>query len=159
MSEYIILMAMSMLPVTELRLTVPYGILYYNLHPMVVVFISIIGNFLICIPIVYFFKYIDTFLQKYYLTNLFLKKIYSRTRSKSQKINKYKYVGLIIFVGIPAPITGAWTGCLASHLFGFSNKKSLMAILIGLFISATIVLVITISFQNLLSYIGYESKL
>lgn len=156
MNEQVVILFMSMLPITELRLTIPYAILEYNLHPIAALSISLFGNFLICIPIVFLFKYAEIILKKYSFTNYFLMKIYSRTRSKSRLINKYQYLGLIIFVGIPAPVTGAWTGCLASHLLGFSRKKSLIAILFGLIISGSIVLLITISFQNLLIYIGYE---
>ena len=156
MSEQFIILFMSMLPVTELRLTIPYAILEFDLHPTTAFTVSLIGNFLICIPIVYFFRYAELVLNKYSLTSILLKKIYSRTRSKSLLINKYKYLGLIIFVGIPAPVTGAWTGCLASHLFGFSRIKTLIAVLFGLIISASIVLIITLSFHNLLNYIGYE---
>ena len=82
--------------------------------------------------------------------------LYNRTRSKTKIIQKYKYFGLILFVGIPLPLTGAWTGCLASHIFGFSKKRTLIAIIVGLFISSTLMSMIVLFFQNILIYIGYN---
>ena len=70
-------------------------------------------------------------------------------------ISNYKYIGLILFVGIPLPFTGAWTGCLASHLLGFNKKKTLASIFIGLLISSAIIILIIFFAQHLLSWIGY----
>tara|TARA_A100000164_G_scaffold29969_1_gene23204 strand:+ start:373 stop:570 length:198 start_codon:yes stop_codon:yes gene_type:complete len=50
-----------------------------------------------------------------------------------------KFYGLILFVGIPLPLTGVWTGSLAAYLFGLSKKKSVLAICVGLLISSFIV--------------------
>ena len=88
---------------------------------------------------------------------MILRKIFSRTRSRGRIINRYKYYGVILFVAIPLPFTGAWTGSLASYLFGFNKKKSLIAIFIGLLISGTIVTTITLFSQWLLPYIGYSN--
>ena len=71
-------------------------------------------------------------------------------------INLYKYYGIILFVGIPLPLTGAWTGCLASYLFGLSRTKTLGAVLVGLIISATLVTIVTNFLHYLLPYIGYD---
>ncbi len=157
-NKYLSVFFYSMLPITELRLTIPLGLIEYDLLWIHVFFISIIGNFLICIPIVYLFKYIDKLFNKNYYLRKFLNKIYKRTRSRGRIINMYKYYGLIAFVGIPLPFTGAWTGCLASHLFGFSRKKTLFAIFIGLILSASIVTFVTFFLRFLLVYIGYSDE-
>lgn len=155
-NEYLEIFLISMLPVTELRLSVPLGISCYELNWLYVYVVAILGNFLICIPIVYFFSYFESILKKNKYAAIALKKIFSRTRSKSRVINRYKYYGIVLFVGIPLPFTGAWTGSLASYLFGFKKKKTLIAIFVGLLISATIVTIISIFLENLLTYIGYE---
>jgi uncharacterized membrane protein len=54
-------------------------------------------------------------------------------------IKKYHFWGLVLFVGIPLPVTGAWTGCIAAHLFGIPKLKALAAIMLGLCLSGTIV--------------------
>ena len=155
-NEYLETFLISMLPITELRLSVPLGITCYELYWLYVSLIAILGNFLICIPIVYFFSYFESILRKNKYAKLILEKIFSRTRSKSKIINKYKYYGVLFFVGLPLPFTGAWTGSLASYLFGFEKKKTLIAIFAGLILSATIVTIISIFLDHLLVYIGHE---
>jgi len=155
-NEYLEIFLISMLPITELRLSVPLGITCYELNWLYVSLIAILGNFLICIPIVYFFSYFESILRKNKYAKLILEKIFSRTRSKSKIINKYKYYGVLFFVGLPLPFTGAWTGSLASYLFGFEKKKTLIAIFAGLILSATIVTIISIFLDHLLVYIGHE---
>ena len=145
-----------MLPITELRLSIPIGFFEYNLTLTEAVPIAIIGNFLICIPILYCIGFAEKIILKVNAGKLFLDFLYKRTRSKTKIIQKYKYIGLILFVGIPLPLTGAWTGCLASYLFGFSKKRSLMAIIVGLIVSSTLISLIVLFFQDILIYIGYE---
>ena len=53
-----------------------------------------------------------------------------KTINEIFKSNKYNYLGIVLFVGIPLPFTGAWTGCLASHLLGLDAKKTMLSILI-----------------------------
>ena len=155
-NEYIKLFLLSMLPITELRLSVPIGLIEYKLNWISVFGISVAGNFIICIPILYLFKYFENLLKKNYHTNKVLDWVFKRTRSKSKMINLYKYYGIILFVGIPLPLTGAWTGCLASYLFGLSRTKTLGAVLVGLIISATLVTIVTNFLHYLLPYIGYD---
>ena len=155
-NEYIKLFLLSMLPITELRLSVPIGLIEYKLDWLYVFIVSVAGNFIVCIPILYLFRYLEYLLKKNYYGKKALNFIFRRTRSKSKIINLYKYYGIILFVGIPLPLTGAWTGCLASYLFGLSRKKTLIAVLIGLIISATLVTIITNFLQYLLPYLGYD---
>ena len=155
-NEYIKLFLLSMLPITELRLSVPIGLIEYKLDWLYVFIVSVAGNFIVCIPILYLFRYLEYLLKKNYYGKKALNFIFRRTRSKSKIINLYKYYGIILFVGIPLPLTGAWTGCLASYLFGLSRKKTLIAVLVGLIISATLVTIITNFLQYLLPYLGYD---
>ena len=155
-NEYIKLFLLSMLPITELRLSVPIGLIEYRLDWLYVFIVSVAGNFIVCIPILYLFRYLEYLLKKNYYGKKALNFIFRRTRSKSKIINLYKYYGIILFVGIPLPLTGAWTGCLASYLFGLSRKKTLIAVLVGLIISATLVTIITNFLQYLLPYLGYD---
>ena len=158
-NEYLKIFFLSMLPITELRLTVPIGLLDYDLSWFYVFIICIAGNFIICIPILYLMQYVEKIFKKNYYTNKVLDNIFKRTRTKSKIINLYKYYGIIIFVSIPLPLTGAWTGCLASYLFGFSKKKTLAAIMVGLLISASLVTVISLFLEYLLIYVGYSGTI
>ena len=147
-----------MLPISELRGSIPLGILFYELSWFYVFVLSVLGNFLICIPLLYLLGYFETLMKKNRHTDKAIRIIFSNTKSKSKMINLYKYYGVMLFVAIPLPLTGAWTGCLASYLFGFSRKKTLLAIMAGLIISATIMTIMTLSFDQLLIYTGYSKS-
>ena len=159
MNKYLSIFFYSMLPITELRLTVPLGILKYDLNWIWVVFISILGNFLICIPILTLLKSFDKFCSNYQFLNNILERIYLRTRKKTKIISNYRYIGLLLFVGIPLPFTGAWTGCFASHLLGLSKAKTLISIFLGLITSSIIIIIIIFFAQHLLSWIGYATNI
>ena len=81
---------------------------------------------------------------KYKYFNFFFNLIFNRTRRKSKNIEKYKFYGLILFVGIPLPVTGAWTGCIAAYLFGIENIKTFIGLFLGICMSASIVSILTI---------------
>ena len=64
----------------------------------------------------------------------------ARARNKvSEKVNKYGLLGLMLFVAIPLPITGAWTGTVGAWVLGLDRKKSILFILLGILISGTVV--------------------
>ena len=83
------------------------------------------------------------FLRKNYYLHRIISYILKRTKSKSRIIDNYKMLGLIFFVGMPLPLTGVWTGALASYLFSIPRKKSMLSIIIGVLISSAIVLSLT----------------
>tara|TARA_B110000438_G_scaffold179697_1_gene171742 strand:- start:193 stop:672 length:480 start_codon:yes stop_codon:yes gene_type:complete len=138
-NESIKVFILSMLPIAELRLSIPYGIFSTNLSIYEVVLLSISGNILIGLLIIYMIGPMMDLLQ----SNKFLKTIifyiFNRTRKRGKIIYRLKFIGLILFVGVPLPLTGVWTGSLAAFLFGLSKKHSLLAISFGVFISSTIV--------------------
>ena len=156
LANYFKIFFLSMLPITELRLSVPIGYFEYEMPLAGLLLSSIAGNFLICIPVLYLIASVEKIVLKNKLGERSLNYIYNRTRSKTKIIQKYKYFGIILFVGIPLPLTGAWTGCLASHLFGFSKKKTLIAVILGLIISSTLMTLIILFFKSILIYTGYE---
>ena len=155
MGKYLELFFLSMAPIVELRLSLALGLVGYDgLDWRLVVIFCVLGNFLICIPVLYFLNYFDKLSESYPFLNKILNKVYIRTRSRANIINKYNYLGIILFVGIPLPLTGAWTWCLASHLLGLDRKKTLISVFLGLIISSGIVASISIFAQHSLSYLG-----
>jgi uncharacterized membrane protein len=129
----------SFSPFGEARAGIPYGEL--NGLPIMLVFvIGLLGNILV-FPI--FYKVIEM-ANKYLWKNPLYKKtaIYLalRARSKTQKvIKKYGVWGLMIFVMIPLPVTGAYIGTIAAFIFGISYQKSLLAVSIGITLSSIMV--------------------
>ena len=99
---------------------------------------SIIGNILPIPFILLFIKHIFKWMKKVNLFRGLIEKLEKRAMSKSDKIQKYEFVGLMLFVGIPLPGTGAWTGALIASLLGIDIKKSSLAILCGILIATVI---------------------
>ncbi len=135
----------SMLPIVELRGALPWAYIFGGLTLKSAFIISIIGNFIVSIPILLIMPKVIDFLngipaqfQSNFLYRFF-NWVLLRARKKGGVVEKYKFWGLIIFVGIPLPITGAWTGSVAASVFSLNIRNSLFGILAGLIMSASIV--------------------
>ena len=129
----------SLSPFGEARAGIPYGEL--NGLPIILVLVIGLAANLLIFPL--FYRAIE-FSKKYFSKNEFYKKsvIYLSSRAKSRTksmIKKYGVWGLMVFVMIPLPVTGAYTGTIAAYIFGISYKKSLIAISIGVTISSIMV--------------------
>jgi len=144
-SEYIQIFIISMAPITELRFSIPYGILIKNLNIYNVVFVSVLGNIIIGILIICIIAPIMEALRKINYLNKIINFIFKRTLNKSKIIERIKFWGLVIFIGIPLPFTGVWTGSLASYLLRIPKKISITAIILGVLISSSIVTFISVS--------------
>ncbi|HID93061.1 MAG TPA: ligand-binding protein SH3 [bacterium (Candidatus Stahlbacteria)] len=128
-----------MLPISELRGSIPLGINLFKLPVWECVLISIIGNILPIIPLLLVLDPLSRYLTKFSRPKKFFDWLFSRTRRRSQIVERYKMLGLMAFVAIPLPVTGAWTGAIAAFLFGIRFKHAIAAIFIGVLIAATIV--------------------
>ena len=128
----------SILPISELRGGIPYAI-FNDIHPLTAYIVCVVANILV-FPIVYFFLEVihPIFLKISFYKNLF-DKIVIRTRKKlGLKIKKYGFWAIMIFVMIPLPVTGVYTGTLASWLFDIPKKRSFLSIVLGVIISGLI---------------------
>jgi uncharacterized membrane protein len=133
----------SMLPIFELRGAIPIGIYSYKLSYWTVIPLAIAGNMVPIFFVLLFFDLITKLCFKFSFTKKILEAIFRRTRSKSAIIEKYEEVGLMIFVAIPLPVTGAWTGSLAAYLMGLSFWKSIFFIFLGVCIASVVVSLLT----------------
>jgi uncharacterized membrane protein len=135
------------LPVSELRGAIPLGILVYGMNPFFVFFLSLAVNALV-IPVCWFFlKYLSDYLMRnIYFFNRFLNWVFSRTREKhTQTFERWGKWGLMIFIAIPLPMTGAWSGVIAAFLFGFDFKDALKYGLLGVLIAGLVVFGVTLA--------------
>ena len=143
-NEALKILILSMLPVTELRLSIPYGINFYSISVYYIVLISIVGNIFIGVLVLYIIGPLMFVLKKITIFNTIISYIFSKTISKSNVIEKRKLYGLVIFVSIPLPLTGVWTGALAAYLLNLSREKSILAIIAGVLVSSSIVTTLTL---------------
>lgn len=143
---------MAMLPVAELRLAIPVAILAFNIDPAYAFFLAVIGNMIPVIPLLLFLGPVSDFLRRWHVWDVFFTWLFKRTHHKhSARFEKYGTMALALFVGIPLPVTGAWTGCAAAFVFGIKFRHSLFAITTGVLLSGIIVTVLTITGLNIFS--------
>ena len=137
LSEELIVFVVSMMPILELRGGLIASALFKI--PMIkAVIICVIGN-LIPIPfILAFITPIFNWLKKTKWIKPKLEKLEEKSMGKSETIQKYEFIGLMLFVGIPLPGTGAWTGALIASLLNIRIKKAFPAIICGVLIATVI---------------------
>ncbi len=140
----LIIILISMLPIVELRGAIPVAIGLLGMSWWESIFFAILGN-MIPIPFVLLFmEKITILLNKWSFTRKLLAKIFARTRSKSKVIEKYEEIGLTLFVAIPLPVTGAWTGSLAAYLLGLKFWKSILCALAGVTIAGIVMTLLSL---------------
>lgn len=142
-----------MLPISELRGGIPYA--YYNDLPLpLCILIPIISNALV-IPFIWLFL---STVNKLFLKMKWYENLYNKFSEKAlskikDKVDKYGYVGLMIFVGIPLPVTGVWTATFGAWLLQLSKRKTFLFLSLGVLISATIVTTMILLNSSLLSIV------
>jgi uncharacterized membrane protein len=142
MPNQLIVFIVSMVPIVELR----GGLIAAALLKMPLwegVFFCLLGNMVPVPFILWFITPIFTWLKKTKLFRPLVEKLEAKSMGKSEKIQKYQFWGLVLFVGIPLPGTGAWTGSLIASLLDIKPKKALPAVYIGLLLATTIMCIIT----------------
>lgn len=142
--KYLITFLISMVPIAELRVAVPVGV-SLGIKWYYVVAMCMIGN-MIPVPFIYFFarKILEWGADKPVIGKFFswcLKKGHSGGEKLQQKAGKGMFWALLLFVGIPLPGTGAWTGTLAASILELDFKKSILAVTLGIVLAAAILTV------------------
>ncbi|KCZ70887.1 putative membrane protein [Candidatus Methanoperedens nitroreducens] len=152
--SWLAVIMIAMLPVAELRLSIPIAIVGFGLDPLTAFSLSVIGNMIPVIPLLLFLEPVSNFLRRWRLWDTFFTWLFDRThRRHSVRFEKYGAIGLAIFVGMPLPVTGAWTGCAAAFVFGFKFKNALIAIFAGIIAAGLAVTTFTIFGDGLFNYI------
>ena len=140
----LIVFIVSILPILELR----GGLIAASLldvSPLTGYIVSIIGNVL---PVPFILLFINKILEwmknsKIKWMNKVAKWLDKKARKNKDSIEKYGYLGLTLFVGIPLPGTGAWTGCLAASVLNMDKKKSFISIMLGIIMASIIMMILS----------------
>ena len=138
----------SMVPIVELRGAIPFGVMKCGVPWQQAVIISMIGNML-PVPIIFFFarKVLEWGKDKPVIGKFFswcLEKGHHGGEKLKAKAGKGMFWALLLFVGIPLPGTGAWTGTLAASMLDLNFKKSVIAVICGVLLAATIITLLTV---------------
>ena len=155
--KYILVFFISMVPIIELRGAVPIGVNAFGLNEYVTLAICIVGN-MIPVPFIYLFaRKILEWGSKLKYGSKFFKWVLQKGEKAGKKLtaNSKKsgaFIALMLFVGIPLPGTGAWTGTLAASMLDFNPKKTSIAVMCGVLMAGIIMFVI-----SLLAKVGINS--
>ncbi len=144
-SKELVIIFVAALPVFELRGSIPLALFTFGFDPLTAFLLSVIGNMIPVIPLLLYLEPVSNYLRRWRIGDIFFTWLFERTHRKhSAEFEKYGSIGLAIFVGIPLPATGAWTGCAAAFIFGFKFKNAFLAILAGVIIAGAIVTALTV---------------
>ncbi|MBE0428916.1 MAG: small multi-drug export protein [Thermoleophilia bacterium] len=141
---------LAMTPIGELRAALPVALQHYKLGLPLAFAVSIIGNLVPVVAIVFLLNPVQRFLSRHSrLFAIFFEKLFARTRRKhSRRFERFEEMALISFVAIPLPVTGAWTGALASFVFGIPPRKAIPLIALGVTIAAVVVTLLTLGISG-----------
>ena len=141
--EFLLTMLVSMVPVIELRGGIPFGVAA-GLPVWMALLAAVIGN-LIPVPfiIVYIRRIFQWMRRRLPRFGGMIDKLEAKAHLKGQKVQKYQYFGLALFVAIPLPGTGAWTGALAAAFLDMRLRRALPSIVAGVAVAGVVVSAIT----------------
>tara|TARA_B100000315_G_scaffold208440_1_gene203763 strand:+ start:168 stop:644 length:477 start_codon:yes stop_codon:yes gene_type:complete len=144
LADILNIMWVTFLPFLELRASIPFGIIS-GVHWSLVFVIAVVTNILLGI---FLYHILDRVI--YYFTKIdFIDKLYGRYVEKTQKkihslIEKYGEFALAVFIGIPLPGSGVYSGALAAYLLGFEKKKFIVACIWGVLIAGVLVTLVSV---------------
>ena len=142
MSKEVIVFIISMIPILELRGGLVVAALF-KINIWKAIALCIVGNI---IPVPFILKLITpifTWMKKTKLFSPMVHKLEKKSMGKSEKIQKYEFWGLMLFVGIPLPGTGAWTGSLIAALLDMKFSKAIIAVICGIVMATVIMCIIS----------------
>lgn len=151
LGKCIFTMLVSMLPIIELRGGLPFGVAlglpYYLAFPF-----AVLGNIIPAPFIIVYIRKVFLLMRKYMpRLNRMVDRLEEKAHLKGKQMLKYETLGLWLFVAIPLPGTGAWTGCLAAAFLGMRLKKAFPTVLLGVITAGCIMLALTHVGINLFS--------
>ena len=144
-AKELVVLVTSALPILELRGGIPVAIGLFDFSWYYALLLAVIGNLLPIPFILLFLNSATRFLSRVPFFDRILTWLFERTRRRGRIIEKYKRIGLVLFVAIPLPVTGAWTGSLAAVLFGLRFRHAMLSIFIGVLIAGVIVTCLSLS--------------
>lgn len=143
----------AMLPFVELRGAIPWALagppMGGGLDWPQAYLLAVIGNLVPVVPLLLYLEPVSNSLRRYRFLDAFFNWLFNRTRKKGRIVERYEAVGLALFVGIPLPVTGAWTGTVAAFVFGIRFCYALPAILVGIMLSGTLVTLASLGILSL----------
>ena len=138
-SHKLITVIIAALPVVELRGALPIAIFHFHIPWYEAFFLSVVGNLLPVPLLLLFLERLAHVARRFKIGEKLVNWVFQYTRRRGKIIEKYERIGLTLFVAIPSPFTGAWTGSIIAFLLGLKFWYSFLSILLGVIIAGAIV--------------------
>jgi uncharacterized membrane protein len=135
----LLVMIVSAMPILELRGGLPLAYLHYDFTLAKSFILSVVGNIIPVIPILLLFQPISKRLLQFNWYRKLYDWLYNRTMKKSNNIEKYGAIGLMLFTAVPFPTTGAYSACVAALLFSIRFRYALISISLGVVVAGILV--------------------
>jgi len=133
------IMIVAALPVVELRGALPIAINLFHMEWYKALYLAVIGNVLPVPILLLFLDALAGAVSRVAIGRRLVNWVFEQTRRRGMTIEKYEKIGLTLFVAIPLPFTGAWTGSIAAFLLGLKFRYAFLSILAGVIIAGVIV--------------------
>jgi uncharacterized membrane protein len=135
----LVVLIFAALPIIEVRGSIPLGLIYFKMDTLSVLLISFIGGVLPVFPILWFLENLTGVLREIAIFDRFFGWLFAHTRAKSGLIERFELVGLTIFMALPIPGAGIWTGCVAAYLLELPWILTFICAVIGTAIATLVV--------------------
>ena len=155
MIRYLWVFLISMVPVLELRASIPYGA-HAGFPWYMVLAISVIGNMLPVPFILLLLEWLLKIMKKIKYLDRFALWLEARGEKNKVRVQKYATFGLLLFVGIPLPGTGAWTGAIVASMLKMNRGRAMLSIAGGVVLAGVIVTLISYGVLGFLSFLLTE---
>ena len=138
-SRELIIVIISALPIVELRGALPVAINLFHMAWYQAFWLAIVGNLLPVPILLLFLDSLAKLVSRVKIGKRVVNWVFEHTRRRGMAIERYERLGLTLFVAIPLPVTGAWTGSIAAFLLGLKFRYAFLSILMGILIAGAIV--------------------
>ncbi len=147
--EFVLTLLVSMIPIVELRGGIPFGVAAGLNVPMAYL-AAVIGNIIPAPFIIVYIRRIFQWMRRHMpRLDRMVDALERKAHLKGDKITRYKYLGLAIFVAIPLPGTGAWTGSLAAAFLDMPLRRAMPAVILGVLVAGVLISILTFGIVNI----------
>jgi uncharacterized membrane protein len=130
-------MLLSLAPVVELRIAIPYGIAHFHLHPFVAVGAAVVATWAVIVPM---FLIMDLFYDRFFSRIRLIRRIVEEIRARGRgHVERWKVIGVGIYVSLPLPGPGVYSGVVLAWIFDLPRWPAILALAAGVLVSALLV--------------------
>ena len=155
-TEILWVVFISALPIGELRAGIPTAYFVYDFPWYYAYLFAVVGNLLPVPFILLFLDRVTRILRRVGLFDRIVDRVFERTRRRGEKIKRVEGIGLSLFVSIPLPITGAWTGSLVAFLRGIDRRRAFLYITLGVLVSGAVVTALCVTGNQAVLWLSGE---